>query len=238
MSEAILWQDRILCVGPTGCGKSTVVDGLFASLDGLGRRLVIDPADSQATLVPGAKTVNGPDNDRLADDVVIRQVMTALEQQRDAATLRFVPGDPARWSEYEGAYRWALERSPVFVWLDEAFYAMPSQGKMPPAARRYLIWGRKYQAGHMACHTRPVEIDRNLLVQAAHVLTWRQPLRDDLKVLAEQFGMDPRDLWALMAELEPARLPDGTAHPTATGFLWFDRRRNEVTIQPPAELEP
>lgn len=235
-AERILWQDRLALVGPTGCGKSTVARGLCESLAG-GTRLIIDPADSDGTLVPGHVTVRGDTPDTAKDAEVIQRTTRALEAayQQGARTIRFVPANPARWSDYEAAYAWALRRAPAHVWCDEGRFAFPSIGKVPPSAERYQAWGRKFQAGHMLCHIRPVEINRNAIAQAEHVLTWRQALPSDRQVLAEVIGLELRELERLMMELQPARTPDGSPHPTATGFLWFDRRRGELIVCPPLE---
>lgn len=219
----VLYQDRVTLLGMTGCGKSTVARGLFLAMPG--PRLVIDPADSDATSVTGAHTVHGPTRDGKLTDDELRKLTSELEAHRADDTLRFVPGDPERLQEYQAVYSWAYNRFPRRVWLDEARMAAPATG-VPPAVIRYLLWGRKRQLGHQACHTRPVEVSRNLIAQAEHLLLWNLPHPADRRLIAEVIGMDWRELGELMDTLEPA-----AGSPTATGFLWYCVRQPRDLIK-------
>lgn len=225
----VLYQDRVTALGMTGCGKSTVMRAL--ALSAPGPLLIVDPADSDATAVPGAVTVHGVPRDGKLTEAELRALTAQLEEHREADRLRFVPGDPERVQEYQAVYAWAFNRFPRRTWLDEARLAAPATGA-PPAVTRYLLWGRKRQLGHQACHTRPVEVSRNLIAQAEHLLLWNLPHPADRKLIAEVLGMDWRELGAQMDALEKA---DGS--PTATGFLWWSvRNPRQLLVCPPLEV--
>lgn len=221
---AIRYQDRLFLTGMTGCGKSTVARALF--LSAAAPRLVIDPADSALTMIPGSVTVRGPRDRHLRGTDVERAVLRALAPHAAADTVRFVPGNPARREEYDAAYVWAFAHYPRYVWLDEAGLAAPANG-CPPALAAYLVQGRKRQLGHLAAHTRPVDVAVDLYAQASHVLMWTLPHADDRKRLAATLGVTSADLSDALAGLE--RVPGGTA----TGFAWWDVRAQTLTVCPP-----
>lgn len=222
----IRYDDRLLLVGATGCGKSTVARAIASSVTG--RLLIVDPADSALTEVPGHVTVRGP-REPMADDDLRRELLRLLEPHVHTPIVRYVAGEPTRGQEYDVVYRWAFAaRWPGWVWLDEAGIAAPAQG-CPRGIDTYLIAGRKRQLGHLAAHTRPREISRNLPAQAQHVLVWNLPNPDDRDVMARTIGISPTDLRDLLDQLE--RVPGEDA--TATGFLWWSQRENSLTICPP-----
>lgn len=166
-------------------------------------RLVIDPADSSLTAIDGAVTFRDP-----------------ARPPADAATARFVPVDPFDADAYDAVYRWAFARFPRFVWLDEAGMAAPAKGA-PRAVRQYVVQGSKRGLGHLACHTRPREVDRNLIAQAAHVIVFDLPNPDDRRQIADVAGVAPAVLERAMAELGEHE------------FLWWDQRQRSLTACPP-----
>lgn len=193
------YADRIFIAGVTGSGKSTVARALFESAGG--RRLVIDPADSQLTELDGAVTVADVPPD-------------------DAQLVRFVPRHPLEPASYEAIYGWAFDHYPAFVWCDEAGLALPANGTCRAAAR-LIVQGRKRQIGHLACHTRPRMVLRDLIAQAQHVLVFDLPNPDDRRHIAEIIGMVPAELDGLLAGLPPF------------GFVWWQQRTRQVTVCPP-----
>ena len=163
----IRYEDRIFLCGTTSSGKSTLARKLF--LNSPAPRLVIDPVGSDLTHIPGCVTFSDPR----------RSTNSRGENWRDAATARFIPDDPDDDDLYSAVYRWAFAHAPRWVWLDEAEMVLPSTGKQR-AGRRFLIQGRKLPTGHLACNPRPVNVDRNLIAQAAHVFVFSTPDRDCL----------------------------------------------------------
>lgn len=146
-----------------------------------------------------------------------------LRPPRDAATARFVPLDPADRDAYDAVYRWAFESYPRYVWLDEAGQAAPAQGPQRGWLNTYLVQGRKRSLGHLACHTRPREVNRNLIAQAAHVLIFDTPNPDDRRHLADLVGLPVADLEAALFALPKF------------GFLWWNG--DTLTECPPLSLK-
>ena len=211
----VRFEDRLFVVGATGSGKSTLAEQVVRGIPG--PRLIFDPADSTLTDLPGARTVHGPRN--AGRDLLAGEVHRALSAARadGAEVLRYVPGDPTNPAETDAVYAWAFDRFPLFVWLDEAGIAAPATGA-PKQVSRYLVQGRKRRLGHLACHTRPVEVARNLIAQSQHVAIFEIPHPDDRAMLAKVIGLPVPVL-----ERELAHLPK-------YGFLWWDVSRRELTV--------
>lgn len=165
-------------------------------------RLVIDPRDSSLTAIDGAVTFRDP-----------------RRPPADAATARFVPVDPYDLDAYDAVYAWAFDRFPRYIWLDEAGMVAPAKGA-PKAARALIVQGGKRMIGHIACHTRPREVDRNLIAQAQHVLVFDLPNPDDRRHVAELIGQPAGVIDAALASLGPYE------------FLWWDQLRRELVACP------
>lgn len=194
------YHDRIFITGATSTGKSHLARQLFRNA--AAPRLVIDPADSNLTRVPGARTYRDP------------------ARPPDAPTIRFVPTDPYDLDAYDAVYRWAFNHFPRYVWVDEAGIVLPAHGA-PRGARALLVQGRKREIGHLALHTRPREVDSNLIAQAAHLAVFDLPNPDDRRRIADLAGIPPRQLEDLMAALP------------VHGFLWWQQRERVLTACDP-----
>lgn len=211
----IRYSDRVFVVGATGTGKSELARHVFGTV--AEPRLVIDPADSSLTNgLPGVQTVRGT-----GDPAEVGPRLRHGFAQ--ASTVRFVPGMPTAPDEYDAAYGWVFDRFPRYVWLDEAGIAAPASG-CPRNVSRYLVQGRKRQLGHLACHTRPRDVTRDLIAQAQHVMIFDLPNPDDVAHVAKIVGVPVADL-----EREVRGLPEH-------GFLHFDQRERELTVCPPLPL--
>lgn len=147
-------------------------------------RLVIDPADSSLTAVPGAVTFRDP------------------ARPPDAATARFVPTDPADADAYDRLYGWVFGHFPRYMWCDEAGLVLPVRGA-PRWGNTVMVQGRKRAIGHLACHTRPREVLVNVIAQAQHVFCFDLPNPDDRQRVAELAGIPPAVLDEAMAGLAP-----------------------------------
>lgn len=206
--SSIRYSDRVFMTGRTGCGKSTLARAMVMSA--AAPRLIISPSDDEITDVPGALLVRD------------WRELIHLEVD-DVETVRFVPLDPGDADAYNCVYRWAFDRFPRYVWLDEAGLVMPAQG-WPRWGGAYIVQGRKRQLGHLALHTRPVEVAKNLIAQAAHVIAFQTPAPEDRRYLADQAAI-PRELFEeAMAELDEF------------GFLWWDVRAQQLTSVPALSL--
>lgn len=217
---AVAYNHRVAIVGRTGSGKSHAARSMF--LSAAAPRLVVDPNASDLTAVPGAVTVpRAPARARLARATDAAMVRAELDQaaEQHADTIRYVPADPFAAEEYQAVYAWAFEHAPRFVWTDEAGIVAPANGS-PKAFRRYLVQGRKRQLGHLACHTRPLEMDRNIIAQANHVLLFDLPHPDDRVLTARLMGVPTGELSGALDALGDFE------------FLWFDVARKELTHCP------
>ncbi len=206
-STGIEYHHRILLVGATRTGKSHLARRLF--LSAAAPRLVIDPADSKLTEIPGAVTFSDPT--RASND--------AGEYWTQAANARFVPSDPEDRDAYDAVYSWAFARYPRMVWCDEAGMVLPASG-YPKRANAYVVQGAKRMLGHIACHTRPVEIARNLIAQAQHIFIFDLPHPADRATIAEVAGIDRATLEGHMAVLGKWE------------FLWWSQLDRQLTICP------
>lgn len=170
-------------------------------------RLVVDPNDSSLTAIAGAVTFSDasrPTNER-------------GEAWRTAATARFVPDDPADRAAYNELYRWVWAHFPRYLWLDEAADAAPANG-CPALVRRVIQQGAKRSLGHLACHTRPRELARNLIAQAQHVFVFELPNPDDRDHIARIAGIPREVIEAELGRLEPH------------GFLWWQQAERRLTV--------
>lgn len=198
---SIRYEERVFVVGATRSGKSTLTKKLFLSAQA--PRLVVDPNDS--TLTASVASPGGTFSDPL--------------RVPDVATARFVPRDPDDREAYDALFRWAFERYPRYVWVDEAGQVAPASG-YPKAVNRYVVQGAKRGLGFIACHTRPREVMRNCISQAAHVFIFALPNPDDRKHIAEIVGLPFGDLVGAIEQLDEK------------GFLWFDVGNRTLTICP------
>lgn len=164
--------------------------------------LIVDPVDSDLTQLPGAVTFRDP------------------ARPPDARRARFVPYDPGDLDAIDRVYRWAFTTFPRYVWADEAGYIAPARSTSA-GVRTLIAQGRKRSIGHLACHTRPREVDPGLISNAAHVFVFDIPNPDDRRRVAELSGVPPATL-----DAELRRLPE-------FGFLWYDQRLNRLTAIDP-----
>jgi len=201
--------DRILVVGRTGSGKSVLARRLAETYPD--RLLIIDPADSTGTDLPGAHRIYGGGT-------------AELEAAAEERIIRWVPSDTADLDAYDEVYRWAFHyRYPGLVWVDEAGIVLPAHGG-PPAGRTYLVQGRKRVLGHLACHTRPREIDRNLIAQAQHLFIFDMPNPDDQVHIADQAGVSRQTLTSMLRDLPEF------------GWLYFSQRDHQLVACDPIEV--
>lgn len=179
---------------------------------------------SDMTTLPGV--VDFSDPTQLAAKVA--------EAEEQGGNVRYLARDPYDLDQWDPLYDGILSLpGNAYVWCDEAGVVFPSSGT-PKRARGCVIHLRKYGKGHLACHTRPVEIDRNLRAQSRWWAVFFTPHEADQDTLAAGLGCRNRAEFAgYMAELQTTVSPDGVPH----GFLWCqtDRFPPTIIISPPLE---
>jgi hypothetical protein len=167
--------------------------------------VIVDPADSDLTASACDETFNDP------------------TRVPDVATARFVPKDPEDREAYNTLYRWLFARNLAYVWLDEAGIAAPALG-YPKMVNTYLVQGRKRMLGHLACHTRPRELCKNIIATAKHVFIFELAAVEDRKYLAENISVPFPVLDQAMAALPQH------------AYLHYDRRQKTVFICDPLDV--
>jgi hypothetical protein len=196
-------------------------------------RLVLDPTGSDVANVTGAFTYSDPTK--------------TFELLGRHDTLRFVPAeDPLDVATYEPIYEaaWAalvpdpdskLRRVPnLYIWADEAGVILPAQ-KRNKKGSRFIYAGRKLGTGHMACHTRPREVDLHVKTDAQMMVLFDTADADDRAHLARCMGVPLAVLenaWAA-CPVDPPPTPD---RPPLRGPLVWDKPRRRLTPYPPLRL--
>jgi hypothetical protein len=178
-------------------------------------RLVVDPADSSLTAVPGAVTFDDP---------------TRIP---DAETARFVPRDPADRDAYDELYRRVFHGGRRWVWLDEPEQAAPANG-FPRHVNTVVVQGAKRMIGHGMCATAPKHVMKSGIRNAMHLVVFDLPELSDRKYVAGMSGLSFDEFEAAMAEAMALEIdtPDGPKR----GFLWLNRMTSTLTICPPLAL--
>jgi len=210
-------------VGQTETGKSTLARVLHTSA--APPSLAVDPLASECLArIPRVVTFSDPLN----------------WPDSESGRWRFVPRDPFDLDAYDAAYATVLNRLATGEWrnahvlTDEAGVVLPVHRRNQPAgpykryrgaARQYLYRAAKLMGGHIACHTRPVEVDMHVRTDAQHnFVFYVDP--EDVDEMARRCGVTTDQLAALLGELQPK------------GFLWVNKtsQPRRVTVCPPLAL--
>ncbi len=140
--------------------------------------------------------------------------------------LWYVPdqSSPSHMQEMDQAGGLAYRTGDCLVWLAEVHVILPvhSAGRMPQA-RRALIQGRHRNLSMMSCGPRPRDIDKLVLQQSDHILTYHLPNPDDRQYIAEMGGC-PRKVF----EAEHARLGRHE-------YLWLNVKGHRLTHYDPVD---
>lgn len=226
--SAIRHSDRVFICGITESGKSVLARALAESITA--PLTIIDPAGSGGTKIDGAVTVNGPEDDTLgtrrshSGHALLRQVYERLgEASTRSPIIRYVPYMSDRIEEYEAVYRWQFDRCPAAMWVDELGEVMPASGRNR-WGRKYLTQGRKRELGHIGCHTRPRELDTNIMAQSQHTFIFQLPNPADRAHVAGSIGVKPAELDEILDSLPPF------------GFAWHQQRTRTLIACDPLEL--
>lgn len=151
-----------------------------------------------------------------------RQAVTFSDPARipAAEVLRFVPRDPMDLDAYDRLYSGCFEIPHMFVWCDEISVVAPST-KVTPGVRRYVMQGRVRGLGHLALNQQPTWVDRMILANSEHLITFRTGQPEHVRTLADAMGLDRREL--------DRHLRSVREH----GFVWYSARDQSITLCDP-----
>lgn len=209
----IRFNDRVVLLGSTGCGKSELANRLFTDLHGGAQRVVLDTKHEFA--VPGVEPVS---------DVAAIDWTQPIIHYRDGG------GGVGEMQDFFAACH---ARRRIVVLVHELSDVCDfSAGRTPPAFNEYVSKGRALGQGLIAGSQRPFEVPSRAKSEADHVFLFvpRFGLEQDHKAAAQTIGMNVNELAATLDELL-ATLGEHS-------FLHFDRReRSVVACEPLSEAE-
>lgn len=167
--------ERMLIVGTTGCGKTTLADRLLEAST-YGCILVIDPK----CMYGGVK---GKEGYRL-----IRRPGDLKGMRKLDTRIQFRPDEKHStvW-DYDEVYRWAYRRQDIMVYTDETFAVM-NRSYSPDGLRACITQGRELGVGMIFATQRPRGIDLRILTEAENFAMFSLRYRDDRKRMAEFMG--------------------------------------------------
>jgi energy-coupling factor transporter ATP-binding protein EcfA2 len=216
-TATVAYNDRVLCVGRNGSGKSELLNVLFAGLRC--QRVLVDPKDEW--------TVRDADGEPVAP--VSRPEAIDWTQR----TIHVVP---RRWSpgtEWEQLFAAAFERRHLTLAIHEAAYSCDFRpGLVGPEHNTYISQGRAHGLGYWGATQRPVCLPTYATSEPGHVFAFAEKMKrdDDHRTLAQMLDTAPAELADAQREL----LADFDSR---HGFLYFDSASGQLSAWPPLPAE-
>jgi len=202
----IAYNQRTLCLGPTGSGKSELLNAQLSAFRV--QRVVYDSKDEFS--VAGAELVREVD---------------AIDWR--APIIHFVPGEDVRGDAqafFAAAFR---QPRPLLVAVHElADLCEYRAHATPPAVNRYIRQGRAHGKGLLGASQRPVEMPVSARSEPEHVFLFTTPplAPDDMDAVARMMGRPVSDVHQHIAQARNLG---------PYSFLYFERATGALTLCPP-----
>jgi energy-coupling factor transporter ATP-binding protein EcfA2 len=203
----IAYNQRTLCLGPTGSGKSELLNAQLSALRT--QRVLYDSKDEF--------TVAGVEPARDVDAIDWR-----------LPVVHFVPGEDVRADAQAFFSRAFRQPRPLVVCVHELADLCEYRATATPAAvNRYIRQGRSHGKGLLGASQRPVEMPVSARSEPEHVFVFTTPPLAPT-TWTRPPGMMRRPVAELHQLVEGARSSLGTY-----SFLYFDRATGEIKKCPP-----
>lgn len=215
--RAIRTSDRVLVVGDSGDGKSTLLHYIVACLQPL-RTIIVDPKEDPPLLTA------------LSHIPIVRDVGDLPEALR-APICHWVPDDPDDLKDLNAGYDaiWACP-GPYVVWDDEVA-DVTSPNRIAPAQARLIKRGRAWEKLWIGATQRLSETNPTCRSQAEHIIAMTPgPTDIDLDKLARYLNAAPADLERQFADLY--------AQHGKYSHLWYVKETRELRRMAPVPPPP
>jgi energy-coupling factor transporter ATP-binding protein EcfA2 len=199
--RGIRLEDRVLLVGSTGDGKSTIAESLAVGLQPV-RTVLCDPkAEHEVGVAPVSDAAG-------------------IAEQIRGPVCHWIPASFDRDALEEGFQVIWNTPGPLLLWIDELAEVSSPQW-CPEGLRLQETQGRKLRKGVLACTQRVAECHPVFRSQSEHIfLMVPRPIELDLKTIA---GNIRREASVLGAELDSLEQEHGPY-----SHLWYVKPGNEL----------
>lgn len=154
-------DDKVLIIGRTGCGKTTLVKHLLSSIK---KYIIYDTVGEYGDLAPEAEN--------------LLEFFEYIEAQ-EPRLVYFTDRD----SEFDKICRIVYALSKTYFVVDEIDNFCKSN-YTPDYLTKVIRYGRKYNIGLIFVTRRPAEVSRLLTSQASKIISFTQHEPNDIKYLA------------------------------------------------------